>query len=111
MRQLALALPATSEGTSYGTCAWRVAGRVFLRLHEEHGVLVAWCEDEHAKKSLLANEPDTIFTTQHYEGHASVLVRLPALERNRLVDLILDAWRARASGRLLRELEAGQSAT
>jgi len=99
VRQLALALPGTSEGTSYGTCSWRVGDRVFLRGHEEHGVLVAWCEDEHAKESLLANEPDKFFTTQHYTGHASVLVRLAVVDRPRLADLVLDAWRARASGR------------
>lgn len=107
VRQLALALPGTSEGTSYGTCSWRVGDRVFLRVHEEHGVLVAWCEDEHAKASLLANEPDKFFTTQHYTGHASVLVRLAVVDRPRLADLVLDAWRARASGRFRRELEEG----
>lgn len=105
MRRLALALPATSEGTSYGTPAWRVADRVFLRLHEEPGVLVAWCEDEHAKSSLLANEPDAFFTTQHYAGHASVLVRLAALDRERLAEVVLDAWRARATRRLVREAD------
>lgn len=105
VRRLALALPSTSEGTSYGTTAWRVADRVFLRLHADEGVLVAWCEDEHAKQSLLANEPDAFFTTDHYAGHASVLVRLPVIAHGRLAEVVLDAWRARASKRLLRAAE------
>lgn len=94
-------LPGTSAGTSYGTSAWRVAGRVFLRMHEQPGVLVAWCADEHEKHALLAEDGAAYFTSPHYDGHASVLVRLDALDEDRLVALVTDAHRVRAPKRLL----------
>lgn len=105
VRRLALALPRTTERSSYGTPGFRVADRLFLRLHEEPGVLVAWCEDQHAKQSLLAELPGACFTTPHYDGHASVLVRLEQVSLPVLADLVLDAWRARAPVRLRQEHE------
>lgn len=79
--ELAGLLRGTSEGTSYGTRAWYVAGRIFLRLHERQGVLVVWCGDEHDKHSLLAEDDGVYFTSPHYDGYPSVLARLPVLNR------------------------------
>ena len=71
-------------------------------------MLVAWCEDEHAKWSLLAQDPDALFTTAHFDGHASVLVRLDRVDAARLGELVLDAWRCRAPRRLLTRSRAGE---
>ncbi len=101
VRQIALALPGTTERPSYGTPGFRVADRLFLRMHDQPGVLVLWCEDEHAKRTLLALEGLAFFTTPHYDGHPSVLVRLDQVERQALAELVLEAWRARAPRRLL----------
>jgi len=35
VRKLALALPEAEEGTSYGTAAWRVKGKLFARALED----------------------------------------------------------------------------
>ncbi len=40
VRRLALALPAAEESTSYGTPAFKVGGKLFARLREDHDLVV-----------------------------------------------------------------------
>lgn len=101
VRRVALSLPAVQERLSYGTAAWHVNSKVFARMHQEAGVLVLWCDGEHEKRVLLAEHAPAVFTTEHYDGHASVLVRLDAVDPGLLEQLIHDAWQARAPRRLL----------
>jgi hypothetical protein len=65
-------------------------------------VIVCWVETEADKQSLV-DDPDTpFFTTPHFDGHLSVLVRerdLPALSYRELSEVIQDAWLSRASAR------------
>jgi hypothetical protein len=108
VRELALALPATTEKPSYGTPGFRVRDRLFARIWvgEEDGVLVVWTGGLDEKEGLLAAEPDKLFSTAHYDGHPHVLVRLAAVDRDELAELIEDAWRARAPARLIAERDA-----
>lgn len=64
-------------------------------------VIVFWVEGEADKQSLLQSGPP-YFTTRHFDGHPSVLIRasqLGALSLAELTELIQDAWLSRASGR------------
>lgn len=110
VRAIALSLPATEERPCYGTPGFRVKDRLFARIREEGDVLVLWCADEGEKEFLIAAEPDKFFTTPHYDGHASVLRRLNAVERDELSDLLTEAWRVRAPKRLAASLHAGSEA-
>ena len=103
VRRIALSLPETIEKPSYGTPGWRVKDKLFLRLRSDaEGGLVVFVSDLSEKEALLASEPDKFFTTPHYDGHASVLVRLPAVDVEELTELITDSWRNRAPARVLR---------
>jgi hypothetical protein len=102
VREICLSLPETAEGTSYGTPGFRVKGKAFVRLREDD-VLVVWVTDLGEKEALIRSEPDVFFTLPHYDGHASVLVRLSAIGREELREVLTDAWRARAPKRLLAE--------
>ena len=99
VREIALSLPETEERPSYGTPGFRVKDRLFARIREP-GVLVLWVADEGEKDFLLRAEPDKFFTTPHYDGYPSVLVRLAAVDRDELRELLTDAWRVRAPKRL-----------
>ena len=57
------------------------------------------------KDFLLRADPERFFTTPHYDGHPSVLVRLDAVERDELAELLTDSWRVRAPKRLAASLE------
>jgi hypothetical protein len=105
VRAIALALPETEERPSYGTPGFRVKDRLFARIREP-GVLLVRCADEGEKAFLLRADPEKFFTTPHYDGHASVLVRLEAVDRDELAELLTEAWRVRAPKRLAESLDA-----
>lgn len=100
VRRLATALPEVTEKPSYGTPAFYVAGKIFARQHEQPDVLVCWRDDLEQRELLLRADPEKFFTTPHYDGHASVLVRLAAVNTSELSELLAEAWAARAPQRL-----------
>src|ERR1051325_1810181 len=74
-RRFALALPGVEEGFSYGTQAFRVKGRFLARLREDGETLVVKCGFDERDFRMQA-DPDTFFSTDHYRGYPTVLVRL-----------------------------------
>ena len=65
-------------------------------------VIVIWVPDE-ADKAAPLQDPDLpFFTTPHFDGHPSVLVRASELHRlsvTELREVVQDAWLSRASAR------------
>jgi hypothetical protein len=65
-------------------------------------VIVIWVESQSEKLALI-NEPGSpFFTTDHFNGHDSVLIRerdLGAITYEELKEIVQDAWLARASAR------------
>ena len=100
-REIALSLPATTEKPSNGIPGFRVKDKLFARVREpdpaEDEVLVIFVEDLGEKEALIAADPEKFFTVPHYDGHAMVLVRLRAVERDELTELLTDSWLLRAS--------------
>ncbi len=80
IRDFALTLPGVEEGTSYGTPALKVRGKLLARLREE-GVLVVRVGAD-AQEALIAMEPEVYFITPHYAGSWAVLVRLEVIEES-----------------------------
>jgi hypothetical protein len=120
--KLALALPDAEEGTTYGgNRAWTVRKTLFVwerplrkRDLEELGdaapdgpILGARVEHLIAKEAMLADESGVFFTTSHFDGHPSVLIRLPEIDLELLKEVVTEAWLARAPTRLVREFLAG----
>jgi hypothetical protein len=65
-------------------------------------VIVFWVPDEADKRSLVEDPDSPFFTTPHFNGHLSVLLRgahVPELSRAELAEVIQDAWLSRASRR------------
>jgi len=104
LREYALALPGVEEGTSYGTPAFRVRGKFFIRLKED-GESIVLKTDTYERDHLLESDPRAFFTTGHYRDYPIVLVRLAAVHPDRLRALVLDSWRRHAPKRLLDEYE------
>ncbi len=103
-RQLALALPEVVEGTSYGTPAFKVGGKVkgklIARLREDGDSLVVKI-DFLKRDILISAEPETFYITDHYRDYPYVLVRLSRVRREVLRDLLEQAWRLEAPTRLV----------
>ena len=65
-------------------------------------VIVIWVESEEEKLALVSDDSNPFFTTPHFNGHPSVLVRasqLNTLTKQELTEVIQDAWLTRASPR------------
>jgi hypothetical protein len=65
-------------------------------------VIVFWVGSEADKQSLVSDEASPFFTTPHFAGHPSVLLRaarIGELSRDELAEVVQDAWLARASAR------------
>src|SRR5262245_22634585 len=104
VRRLALALPGVEEGTWYGTAAFRVGRRYFVRLLEDGETLAVRCQlDE--RESRLAAQPKAFFITEHYRKHPAVCVRLSAVKESDLQSVLESAWRREAGKRLLAQRE------
>ena len=73
-------------------------------------VLGAYVADLGAKEALLSAEPDVLLTTPHFDGHASVLVRLDEVSPELLEELVVEAWLAQAPTRLVRAYDEGREA-
>lgn len=99
VRAVALRLPGTEEGTSYGTAAFRVSGKLFARLHQDGESLVVRADVEQ-REGLVQAYPKIFFITDHYRNHPWVLVRLASISRDELSEVLEEAWRLRAPKRL-----------
>lgn len=65
-------------------------------------VIVIWVESQADKQSLVGNPGSPFFTTDHFNGHDSVLIRerdLGAITYEELKEVIQDAWLSRASAK------------
>ena len=63
-------------------------------------VIVFWVPSESDKLAMVQDPESPFFTTSHFDGHLSVLVRasrIGELTRAELAEVIEDAWLSRAS--------------
>ncbi|HWD69531.1 MAG TPA: MmcQ/YjbR family DNA-binding protein [Solirubrobacteraceae bacterium] len=93
-RRLALALPETVERDHHGRPSFRVGGRIFSTIWDEHTMNVML--DEPGIHTAVTDHPD--WCTERYWGKrlAAVAVDLPAAPERHLRDLLSDACESKA---------------
>lgn len=67
-------------------------------------VIVFWVESEFEKEAILADASLPFFTTPHFAGHPSVLLRgsrVGEMTRDELAGFVEGAWLARAGSRAI----------
>ena len=116
MHELALGMPhVTVQRGSSGNQVYQVGGKSFIffrtprpdAVDPETGerypdVIVLWVESQSEKQSLVQDPDSPFFTTPHFDGHCSVLIRasrLPEITLRELREVVQDAWLSRASPR------------
>ena len=63
-------------------------------------VIVFWVASDSDKQALIQDQASPFFTTRHFDGHPSVLVRgsrISELTVQELAEVVQDAWLSRAS--------------
>jgi hypothetical protein len=100
VREMALALPGVEESTIHGAPSFKMRRKLLAcpALHEsaEPNSLVVRIDVEH-RAGLIAAEPGVYYVTDHYAKYSMVLVRLSAIDRNALRDLVERAWQSATS--------------
>jgi hypothetical protein len=112
---LALAMPGAKRYEDRDRPVYQVSGRsfVFFRTPRPDAVdpatgeryddvIVFWVESEEDKRALVLDESTPFFSTPHFDGHSSVLLRgsrIGELSVDELREVVQDAWLARAGKR------------
>lgn len=104
--KLAARFPGVEPGTSYGTPAIKVKGRLMARLRPEaEGWLALRC-DFLTREMLLQAAPHVFHLTEHYRDYPMILVDLAQVEKGSLAALVEQAWRMTATKTLIREYDS-----
>ena len=116
VHEIAAGMPHTSriEGPK-GNAIYQVGGKSFVFFRNPRSdarnpvsgepypdVIVIWVDSDAEKSALVQDPRSPFFTTPHFDGNLSVLVResqLHRIGRDELAELIQDAWLSRASAR------------
>jgi hypothetical protein len=116
VHKIAMAMPhVTVTGGTKDNPVYQVGGKSFVFFRNPRpdavdpdsgeryrDVIVFWVADEAEKQALIQDESTPFFSTSHFDGHPSVLVRasrLGELSLAELQEIVQDAWLARASRR------------
>lgn len=125
VHDLAAAMPFVTVCTGRtGNRIYQVGGKSFVFFRtprpdavdpdtgERHpDVIVFWVPSDADKRALVQDPGTPFFTTAHFDGHPSVLVRgsrIGELDRAELAEIVQDAWLAQASKRRGETWLAGQ---
>ncbi len=96
VRRMAQGFDGVEVGTTYGTPALKVRGRVFACIANhssaEPDTLVVWIGFD-ARDELVAEDPATYYLKDHYVDGPVALVRLRRVHPAALRDLLHAAWR------------------
>ena len=105
VRTAALKWPEVTDGTSYGTPALKVRGKLLTRLKEDGESLVVPGVESDERAMLVETQPKVFYFTDHYRDWPMVLVRLPKARRQNVEGLLLRHWRTLASKKALKAFE------
>jgi hypothetical protein len=116
VHELALAMPhVTVEHGTGDNPVYQVGGKSFIFFRNPRpdaidpgtgerypDVIVFWVASEADKQAMVQDEASPFFTTAHFDGHPSVLLRasrIGEISRQELAEVVHEAWLSRASAR------------
>jgi hypothetical protein len=104
VRRIGLTFDNVEVSTSYGTPALKQKKKLLIRLKEDGETIVAIIGFDN-RDMLMEIDTKTFFTTDHYNGYPSVLVRLARITRDQARDVIAMAvkHRSQATGHRSRD--------
>lgn len=112
LREICLALPGAAEQPFGGHTmpAWRVDGKIFAMLEDDHhgrGRLAAWCKaPPGAQDVLVGSDPERFFRPPYVGPKGWIGVYLDgAVDWEELAGFVRESYRMTAPKKLVRQLE------
>ncbi|WP_239085695.1 MmcQ/YjbR family DNA-binding protein [Catellatospora methionotrophica] len=115
VHELALAMPHVTVEYAGENPVYQVGGKSFVFFRNPRpdafdpdtgerypDVIVFWVDSDADKQAMVQDESSPYFTTAHFNGHPSVLLRasrVGEISHGELAELVQDAWLSRASAR------------
>jgi hypothetical protein len=116
VHELAMGMPHVSvEYGPGGNAIYQVGGKSFVFFRNPRpdaidpstgewypDVIMFWVPSESDKQALIQDQASPFFTTPHFDGHLSVLVRgsrIGELTMQELTEVVQEAWLCRASAK------------
>ena len=115
VHEIARGMPGATRYPDTKNAVYQVSGRSFVFFRNPRpdavdpdtgerydDVIVFWVASEEDKQALVLDESTPFFSTPHFNGHTSVLLRgsrIGELDRDELAEIVYDAWLARAGKR------------
>jgi hypothetical protein len=116
VHELAMSMPHVSvEYGPHGNAIYQVGGKSFVFFRNPRpdavdpstgerypDVVVFWVPSESDKQAMVQDQASPFFTTSHFNGHLSVLVRgsrIGELTLQELTEVVQEAWLCRASSK------------
>jgi hypothetical protein len=108
VRQLALALPETTEVVAWeADLTWRVRDKIFVIAGPDSPrVTVRTSQEE--QQELIASDPDTYQFAPYVGRYGWTSIQLSTVDADELGELITDAWRRTAPKKLVAAYDAGR---
>jgi hypothetical protein len=120
INEFAMAMPHVEASDSAGTHPeYAVGGKSFIIFRTPRAdaldpetaerltdVIIFWVSSDDDKQALVQDESNPFFTTPHFDGHRSILIRasrIGELSRQELQETVEEAWLARASRTWVKE--------
>lgn len=119
VHEVALAMPHVTVTGAEDRPTYQVGGKSFVFFRGRRpdafdpdtgeryaDVIVFWVADEGEKEAMVADPASPYFSTPHFAGHPSVLLRasrIGELSRDEVAELVQDAWLSRASSKRARD--------
>jgi hypothetical protein len=115
LREIALALPGVEEGTTVHHPSFKVAGRAFVMVMEDHhgvGWTAVWCKSTREEQAfLIESDPDRFFAPPYVGPKGWIGYRLPeggTVDWTEVAELVEEAFRLSAGKRLIAALDAAR---
>lgn len=102
LRQTLLSVPGVTEKRCYGTPGFYAGKKLFARLKEDGETLVI---QSFEREKWIEKDAQTFYITDHYLNYDYLLVDLNKVAPSDLTELLITAWRNRATGKMIKVFE------
>jgi hypothetical protein len=103
-KRIALSFPETTEEPHFDMGSFRIRGKIFATVPDKQHFRVF--VDEHESRAAAAEDPDAFELLWWGKKLSGLSVTLAAVDRDRLHELLDDAWRRKAPKRLAAEYDS-----